>query len=93
MAPFYEFTCLVCKIYFELGTEVELNIKDISCVECRSRNIVLQRYNKDLGLRIENLSNDIKGCLDRIDRLEDAVLDGVSDVRSNDFKDENNTDN
>lgn len=77
--PFYEFACEICKVYFEVGTEHDLDTKLVKCIECGARRLKIVTFNASLGLRIQNLTNEVRLAFERIERIEDSL-----DLRFND---------
>lgn len=92
--PYYEFFCCACQVFFDVGTEKEIELKSIVCVNCmeiysddrKFPGVRLNNYNKTLGLRLENLSNSIMLLQDRFDAFEDAVLQGDISVGFDDVE-------
>lgn len=92
--PYYSFQCTACWCCFEIATREDLDLNQVICVNCREiysndkdfPGVKLNNYSKDLELRIENLSGDIRILQERFDAFEDAILQGDISVGFDDVE-------
>lgn len=80
--PFYEFDCLECEALFEFGTNRDIDVTSLWCVDCGSRNIRLVGYDEELNNRISTLISDVAELTDRVEQIEWYMDDDKSNTPS-----------
>jgi hypothetical protein len=76
--PFYELKCRDCGIFFELGTEIDLDLERLLCVDCASTSVQVLSYEVEAHSRIAKLMKDVEELKQRIEVMADNVI--ISDL-------------
>lgn len=67
--------CNECGIYFEIACEKVIDPQELICVDCGVPDVRLLRTDEELSTRLNNLISAVQEIAQRIETLEDQILD------------------
>lgn len=69
--PLYEFLCEECRLHFEVGTNRDIPLEGMICIDCASAKVKILTCDTDSYSRLAKIMSDIKDLQERIELISE----------------------